>query len=315
MDTRVRLDNPMFVGRVRQDRRTSSYVRRTNFDVPLRTRKVGAEIHSVPVLRTGVSSMSDIILPVSSTRTVPALDLDQVRAPEVSVPTQVSRGRRLPSAKVAVLYGMSGILFIGGMFTVVSSLMTDKQITAQVQNLSQPQSGDKKDVPAAIPATDKPTTDSLSKYTVAPDKPRFITIPSQDQKARILPMGTEPNGQLTSPNNIYDIGWYTGSSLPGQPGAMLVDGHKSSWKANGTFFGLKKLEPGDKVSVERGDGTLFTYRVVKSQIFDHDKVDMVSALKSVDPTRPGLNLITCEGGVIPGTSKFDKRIIVYAVLE
>jgi len=35
-------------------------------------------------------------------------------------------------------------------------------------------------------------------------------------------------------------------------------------------------------------------------------------LSPIDPTKPGLNLISCTGDVISGTSKFNERIIVFA---
>src|ERR1019366_6494106 len=124
--------------------------------------------------------------------------------------------------------------------------------------------------------------------------------------------GVTTTGALATPSNIYNAAWYNESAAPGQPGAMLVDGHVSSWTAHGVFYGLDTLAAGDKIQVERGDGQIFNYQVIKSEVYNSDDVDMNAAITPVDLTKPGLNLITCAGDVIPGTSEFNKRIIVFA---
>ena len=78
------------------------------------------------------------------------------------------------------------------------------------------------------------------------------------------------------------------------------------------FYGLKNLVPGDTIQVERYDGGLFTYKVVKTQVYPANKVDMSAAMTPVNPAKPGLNLISCTGDVIPNTSEFNERIIVFA---
>jgi hypothetical protein len=92
---------------------------------------------------------------------------------------------------------------------------------------------------------------------------------------------------------------------------MLIDGHISSWSAHGVFYGLKDLQPGDSLQIVRGDGTVFNYRVVQTQIYPSGNVDMSAAISPIVPGAPGLNLISCIGDVIPGTSQFNERIVVF----
>lgn len=165
---------------------------------------------------------------------------------------------------------------------------------------------------SAVPSTIKPAVSAVVEYVVAPDKPRYLIIPKLDVHARILTVGVDAQGALRVPANIYDTAWYKESSLPGQPGAMLIDGHISSWTARGVFYGLKTLRAGDIIRVQRGDDTLFTYKVVKTQLYGADNVDMVAAQTAIDANRPGLNLISCSGDVITGTNDFNQRIIVFA---
>jgi LPXTG-site transpeptidase (sortase) family protein len=162
------------------------------------------------------------------------------------------------------------------------------------------------------PSTVQVSTNDLSSYTVAPNMPRYLLIPKLSVDARILSAGLSPDGSISTPGNVFDTAWYDGSSLPGQPGAMLIDGHISSWTSPGVFYRLDELSPGDEIQVERGDGAVFTYRVVKTEVYASSAVNMQAVLNPVNAGSPGLNLISCYGSVIPGTNEFNKRIVVFA---
>lgn len=164
----------------------------------------------------------------------------------------------------------------------------------------------------AAPSTQKPRQSDFDKYQVAPDAPRYILIPEIDVKAMIKQVGVTPDNHIEAPHNIFDVGWFNQSARPGDAGASLMAGHVSSWNSPGIFYKLKTLRPGDSIVVQRGDDSKLTYTVVKSVVYAADKVDMEAALKPVNPTKPGLNLITCAGKVIKGTNDFDQRMIVFA---
>jgi LPXTG-site transpeptidase (sortase) family protein len=158
----------------------------------------------------------------------------------------------------------------------------------------------------------KPGSKTIASYTVPPDAPRYITIPAiAVPQTRVMQLGLGRGNQIAVPSNVHDAGWYDGSAKPGHSGAMFIYGHVSSWQAKGVFYNLSKLKPGDIVTVSRGDGTKLSYQVVRSKSYPHDKVDMDTVLSPVDPNVPGLNLMTCAGHVIKGTSEFDQRLIVF----
>ncbi len=156
------------------------------------------------------------------------------------------------------------------------------------------------------------SSSTLAAYTVAPSLPRYLIIPKLNVDARVLSVGITSSGAVGSPENIYDTAWYNESAEPGQPGAMLIDGHISSWTAHGVFYRLSSLTPGDKIQIERGDNTMFSYSVVKTAIYPANNVNMKAALAPVVAGQPGLNLISCTGDVIPGTNSFSERIVVFA---
>jgi hypothetical protein len=167
------------------------------------------------------------------------------------------------------------------------------------------------DKPSPAPSTTKLSSNALAIYTVAPNMPRYLIIPKLSVDARILPVGLTAGGAIGTPSNVHDTDWYNKSAEPGQPGAMLIDGHVSSWTTHGVFYGLKVLNTGDTVQVARGDGAVFTYKVINSRVYSANKVDMNTVLAPAVAGSPGLNLISCSGDVVQGTNSYNERIVVF----
>jgi LPXTG-site transpeptidase (sortase) family protein len=164
------------------------------------------------------------------------------------------------------------------------------------------------------PAPDEsPVTSAQhSAYTVAPDAPRFLRISKLGIDSRVMALGTLKNGQLATPRNIYDTGWYTSSSKPGQAGATLIAGHMTGVKNYGVFTNLNKLVPGDLLTISRGDGQIISYKVVTKKQVPLPGVDMASLMVPIVAGKPGLNLITCAGSFVDKTNTFTDRLLIYA---
>ena len=167
----------------------------------------------------------------------------------------------------------------------------------------------------SAPSAKKLTPAAVNTYSVPPDNPKYIAIPAINiPNTPVLLLGLLKNGQIATPNNVFETGWYDGSSRPGEPGAMFIYGHVSSWAADGIFYNLKKLVPGDTVTITRGDNEKFVYRVVTSKVYPYNNVNMNQVLSPINADQPGLNLMTCTGQVIQGTSEFNKRLVIFTTL-
>jgi len=165
------------------------------------------------------------------------------------------------------------------------------------------------------PSSKKPSQSSVESYTVPPTNPRYINIPAINiTNTPIIKLGLLKSGAIAAPANIFEAGWYKDSSLPGQKGAMFIYGHVSSWTAKGLFYSLHRLKAGDTVKIVRGDNTTYTYKVISSKTYPYDKVNMNEVLSPIDTSRPGLNLMTCTGQVIKGTSEFNQRLVIFTSL-
>lgn len=144
----------------------------------------------------------------------------------------------------------------------------------------------------------KPSDDEVKEYIVAPDRPRYLSIEKLGvNKSRILPMGVNASGELDTPRNIFDVGWYEGSGKPGQGGTLMIDGHNGGPHVHGVFKELPKLVKGDIIKVERGDGEIFEYEVVENIAvpLDESNVYMATAAKSPVEGVESVTLITCTG--------------------
>ncbi len=166
----------------------------------------------------------------------------------------------------------------------------------------------------------EPTEKEIVEYIVAPDKPRYFSIPYLGiHNARIVEIGLKGQGEMGTPYNIYDVGWYTGagSVLPGENGVTMMNAHGGDL-GYGIFRSLPKLPVGETVRIEMGDGRIFTYRVVESvrkELGEDANQYMNTAFTPVNGANGTLTLITCTGDWWEKEQTYSQRLFVRAVLQ
>ncbi|HEY4963216.1 MAG TPA: class F sortase [Candidatus Saccharimonadales bacterium] len=263
------------------------------------------QLQSAPIVqKRQVLSAATLTLGVSKSA---VLARQSLKAPEITKKSKFKRSRTQ-----ILLIALAVFLFLGGGLISIMGLKADHEAQVQATKLTAvANSASKNPGQSDTPSTVPPSSKAVTNYVVAPTHPRYLIIPKLKVKSRVLSVGETSNGNLGTPSNIYDTAWYNESALPGQPGAVLIDGHVSSWTSHGVFYGLKTLAPGDMISIQTGAGTIYNYKVVKTVVYKTNAVDMNAAISPVVPSKPGLNLITCTGDVIPGTSRFNERMIVF----
>ena len=162
-----------------------------------------------------------------------------------------------------------------------------------------------------------PTEDEVAEYTVPADRPRYLSIDRLGIKnARVLPMGINSAGELSTPNNIFDVGWYYDSGKPGQGGTLLIDGHNGGPHVQGVFKDLPALGEGDIIVIERGDGAIFRYSVVESMAVSlSDSNDyMATAIKTPMTGKESITLISCTGEWSQAQGTYLSRQFVRGIL-
>lgn len=166
----------------------------------------------------------------------------------------------------------------------------------------------------------EPTATERAEYTVAKDKPRYFSIPSLGiNNARVVEVGTKEDGSLDTPNNIYDVGWFIDSALPGNAtGVSIIDAHGGAL-GDGIFKNLPSIQPGALINIEMGDGKLVSYKVVDlatKRLGTEANSYMESAAgASPEKGKGSLTLITCTGDWWLSSQTYSHRLFVRAVLQ
>ena len=156
-----------------------------------------------------------------------------------------------------------------------------------------------------------------SVYTVAPDRPRFLSIERLGIKnARVLGLGVNKQGEFDTPANIFDVAWFTQSGKPGAGGTLLIDGHNGGPTKNGVFKHLPDLVKDDLVVIERGDGKIFKYKVVDTKTISLSQANEYMRIAQTTPEKgkESLTLISCTGQWSQSQQTYLSRQFVRAVL-
>ena len=164
---------------------------------------------------------------------------------------------------------------------------------------------------------EEPTEEEVREYIVPADHPRYLTVSKLGiNNARILLMGVNSKGELDTPRNIFDVGWYEASGKPGQGGTMIIDGHNGGPHVLGVFKNLPSLEEGDIITVERGDGIIYKYSVVENNTVSLDESDAYMAVAAKSPVvgKESVTLISCTGEWSQQQRTYLSRQFVRAIL-
>ena len=161
------------------------------------------------------------------------------------------------------------------------------------------------------------TEEQRTAHTVAADEPRYLSIDKLGiHNARVLSVGLTKDGSLDTPYGIFDVGWYNRSSKPGTGGVLVMDGHNGGPNVQGVFKNINQLYADDLITIERGDGEKFTYRVVDNKEVPLAEADqyMSVAFSSPMPGTEAITLISCIGEWSQTQQTYLSRQFVRAIL-
>ena len=164
----------------------------------------------------------------------------------------------------------------------------------------------------------EPTPEEVADFTVPASNPRYITIPSLGNVwgRQVISVGLTRTGALDTPYNIFQAGWYNQSAKPGSGGAIVIDGHNGGPNVIGIFKHLPDAKLGDKVIIERGDGQIFNYTVVKNDTIPLTESDsyMHEIFKIIDG-KETVTIITCTGEWSQSRQTYLSRQYLRATLD
>ncbi len=143
----------------------------------------------------------------------------------------------------------------------------------------------------------------------ASDLPVAVRIADLGLEAQILSVGVDENNEFAVPAADM-VGWYQYSATPGSAGSSVLAAHVDYGGRAGAFFNLAKLELGETLEVEMGDGSVLRYRVIDNQSYDKEELPAVELFrKDGDPV---LTLITCGGTFDSERRSYRDNVVVTA---
>lgn len=174
------------------------------------------------------------------------------------------------------------------------------------------------------PTPNRVVTESISKpseqavaddgtYKVATDQPKKIIINSIGVNGYIQKVDKDNNSNISAPTNINYAGWYVRSTIPGQPGLSIIDGHVSGRYSPGIFANLKRMQIGQIFSVQFGDDSMRRFEVIdRRQVINSQAADFLFIKR--DDLVSQLNLITCEGVYDDKSRQYKDRLVLVTKL-
>ncbi|MFB6890377.1 class F sortase [Kitasatospora sp. NPDC056327] len=146
-------------------------------------------------------------------------------------------------------------------------------------------------------------------------QPARLRIPQINVDAPFTELTLNAAGQLGAPppedKNL--VGWYRDGVSPGERGAAVVAGHVDTTKGPAVFLLLSLMLPGNKVEVQRADGTVAVFAVDSVETFAKDAFPDQKVYGRTPDAQ--LRLITCGGTYDKKRKDYLDNVVVFAHLE
>lgn len=143
--------------------------------------------------------------------------------------------------------------------------------------------------------------------------PYRLRIPRLRVDAHIQHVGLNKEGNMATPTNFRDAGWFKKGPIPGERGSAVIAGHVDNGLGlSGVFKHLSTLQEGDLIEVVSKDFTVQLFEVIDVRAYRYDEVPNDLIFNHSDGAR--LNLVTCEGDWIKSERTYDMRLVVFTKL-
>ncbi len=153
--------------------------------------------------------------------------------------------------------------------------------------------------------------DSEVKEVILPEHPLRLRIPRIEIDAKVQNVGITKRGNMATPNNYRDVGWFKYGAVPGERGNAIVAGHvDNGLTLPGVFADLEDLKRGDLIYVDTVGGDTVRFRVTNMETYDYTaKVEEIwqGELDSK------LILITCTGSWLKDAKTHAQRLVITAI--
>ena len=144
--------------------------------------------------------------------------------------------------------------------------------------------------------------------------PATLVIPKININANVQQVGITKKGNMATPNNFRDVGWYKYGTIPGQEGSAVIAGHlDNGLSLAAVFYNLKDLTKGDDIYVITIGNKRLHFIVTKTEMYNFNDLPSGNNIFT-EGNGKFLKLITCAGSWVSEYKTHSKRLVVTAVL-
>ena len=165
-------------------------------------------------------------------------------------------------------------------------------------------------VPALDPAAAAPPAEPEVMTDRAPSPPRRVSIPRLKIDTPLINLGLLKDGELEVPAAFDIAGWHSNGAAPGDIGPAVIVGHVDSYNGPGIFYRVRELKVGEKITVDRADGSRVVFEVYGKEIVPKDKFPTDKVYGDTEGAE--LRLLTCGGRFNNKTKSYTDNVLVFA---
>lgn len=140
--------------------------------------------------------------------------------------------------------------------------------------------------------------------------PARVSIDRLGIESSLVGLKVQGDGILQVPEDYATAGWHRAGTAPGDVGPAVIVGHVDSYEGPAVFYRLRELQPGDRVTVDRVDGSVLTFEVYGQETVPKDAFPTDRVYGPTDG--PELRLVTCGGRFDERARRYDDNVVVYA---
>lgn len=134
-----------------------------------------------------------------------------------------------------------------------------------------------------------------------------VHLPSLDVAAPLVRVRVATDGTMVVPHNARDVAWLDQGPMPGGTNNIVLAGHISYSRVAGSFFRLRELAKGDRITVEI-DRKHYKFEIVWNCYFDRNTPHAGQIMGKTNVV--SVTLISCGGVFDRGAGTHSQRIAV-----
>ncbi|MFG3101129.1 class F sortase [Streptomyces sp. NPDC048182] len=216
--------------------------------------------------------------------------------------------RRLPR-RAALLTVAGALVLVAAILLVTGLARQEPAPPARPDTAAAPPTTAAPAQPSGTPSAPKP---SAPEPVLPASRPTRLTIASLGVSSSLERLGLDDHDVMETPRDPDKAGWYERGSTPGARGPAVIAGHVTWNGHKAVFFDLARLRPGQRIDVDRADGTRAAFTVTRTDQYPKDHFPSLEVYGNTDHAE--LRLITCGGAYSDADHHYSDNVVVYARL-